>query len=138
MKNEKNLVKEIITNSHNIAVIGIKKTEIEPAYDVPLYMFNQGYHIYPVNPKLAGEILFGEKTVSNIMEIKHEIDLVIIFRRSEFVYGHAEEILKMEHKPRYAWFQEGIYDNEAAQLLNENGISVIQDRCIMIDHEKMM
>ena len=135
---ELKLVKEILKKSHNIAVIGVKNSEIEPAYQVPLYMYEKGYHIFPVNPKLAGKSLFKEKTVSNVTEIDSKIDLVNIFRRSEFVYAHAEEILKMLHKPKYVWFQEGIYDDEAAKLLEAGGIKVIQDRCIMVDHEQLL
>jgi predicted CoA-binding protein len=137
-ESEIKLVKEILKKTRNIAVIGAKKSDFEAAYGIPQYMFEKGYNIYPVNPKLAGEILFGGKVVSCVTDIEDVIDLVNIFRRSEFVYGHAEEILKMKNKPKYAWLQEGIIDDDAAKLLESNGIKVIQDRCIMIDHERLM
>jgi len=140
MKNESEskLILEILKKSRNIAVIGVKKSESESAYTVPLYMFENGYHIFPVNPKYAGEMLFNEKVFSNVTEITVPIELVNIFRRSEFVYVHAKEIITMDLKPRYVWFQEGIYNDEAAKLLEENGIKVIQDRCIMVEHAELL
>lgn len=140
MKNEteSKLIKEIFANSHNIAVIGVKNPGMEPAYNVPMYMYEKGYHIFPVNPKLAGKSLFNEKAVSNITEITSKIDLVNIFRRPEFIYAHAEEILKMTNKPKYVWLQEGIFDDDAAKLLEAGGIKVIQNRCIMVEHGRLM
>jgi predicted CoA-binding protein len=60
--------------------------------------------------------------------------MVLIFRRGEYIDAHALEILQMQPKPKYAWFQLGIYNDNAAKLLNENGIKVIQNRCIMVEH----
>jgi uncharacterized protein len=126
---------EILEKSRNIAVIGVKNTITEDAYKIPLYMFRQGYIIFPVNPKLEGEILFEQKTVSKITDLITPIDCVNIFRRPENVFAHAEEILTVFPRPRYAWFQLGIYNDDAARLLEENGVTVIQNRCIMVEHQ---
>jgi len=83
-------IAEILVKSRNIAVIGVKNGITEDAYKVPYYMYQHGYKIIPVNPKIKGEILFDEKVVSEITGITESIDLVNIFRRPEFVYKHAE------------------------------------------------
>jgi uncharacterized protein len=140
MNNNLNDVKiaEILKKSRNIAVIGIKNGITDDAYKIPLYMFQHGYNIFPVNPKLAGEILFEHKTVSKITEFITPIDLVNIFRRPEYVFKHAEEILTVYPKPQFAWFQLGIYNDDAAELLEENGVKVIQNRCIMVEHVRLI
>ena len=71
-----------------------------------------------------------------MFEIEDKIDLVEIFRRSELLLEHAEEILKMTPLPKYVWFQSGIYNDEAAKMLEEKGIDVIQDKCMMVEHRR--
>jgi predicted CoA-binding protein len=134
----KEKVLEMLQNSKTIAVIGMKVNEVETAYRIPYYMSKHGYKIYPVNPKHAGKKLLGETFVSRVNELKVPIDLVDIFRRPEFLTGHAKEILDMNPLPKYVWFQLGIVNDEAARMLEEKGIKVIQDECIMVEHTKYM
>lgn len=135
---QKEKVLEMLQNSKTIAVIGMKDDEMETAYRIPYYMLKQGYKIYPVNPKHTGKKLLGETVVSRVDELKVPIDLVDIFRRPKFLIEHAKEILDMNPLPKYVWFQLGIVNDEAAQLLEEKGIKVIQDECIMVEHSKYM
>lgn len=134
----KEKVLEMLKNSNTIAVIGMKVNEAETAYRIPLYMSKHGYKIYPVNPKNEGKEVLGEVFVSKVDDLKVPIDLVDIFRRSEFLVGHAREILNMNPQPKYVWFQLGIVNDEAARMLEEKGIKVIQDECIMVEHSKYM
>jgi len=134
----KEKVLEMLKNSNTIAVIGMKVNEAETAYRIPLYMSKHGYKIYPVNPKNEGKEVLGEVFVSKVDDLKVPIDLVDIFRRSEFLVGHAREILNMNPQPKYVWFQLGIVNDEAARMLEEKGIKVIQDVCIMVEHSKYM
>lgn len=131
------LIHDILKNSKTIAVIGLKFSTAQDAYKIPYYMKEHGYMIYGVNPMIAGKEVLGEKVVDNVMEIKDKIDIVNIFRRPEFLVGHAEEILKMNPLPKYVWFQLGIYSDEAAKMLEEKGIKVVQNRCIMVEHANM-
>ena len=132
------LIQEILKNSKKIAVIGIKEGITEHAYKVPLYMQEHGYKIIPVNPKLEGKNILGENVYSSIAEITEKTDLINIFRRPEFLPAHAEEILNMKYRPKYVWFQLGIYNDEAAKILEENGIKVVQNRCIMVEHANLL
>jgi len=134
MKNEKIL--EIFKNTRTIAVIGMKDGDAEVSFRVPEYLKESGYDIYPVNPGKTGREALGKKFRAKVFEIKEKIDLVEIFRRSEFIVEHAKEIMKMKPLPKYVWFQSGIYNDEAAKMLEEKGIGVIQDRCMLVEHKR--
>lgn len=131
------LIPEMLKNTETIAVIGFKDNESRPAFRVPYYMLKQGYKIYPVNPGLSGKTLLGSVTYERVNDIKDKIDMVNIFRRPESLVTHAEEILKMNPLPKYVWFQLGIYNDEAAKMLEDKGIKVIQSRCIMVEHANL-
>ena len=131
------LIDEMLQNTKTIAVIGAKKDEWEYAYKVPLYMLQHDYMVFPVNPKLEGTELFGQPVIDKVNRLIDPIDMVLIFRRPEFLYDHALEILQMAPKPKYVWFQLGIYNDRAAKLLEENEFKVIQNRCIMVEHANL-
>lgn len=131
------LTEEILKNSKKIAVIGFKENEFETAYKVTKYMYLHGYNIFAVNPKLTGKEFFGNNASASVNDIKEPIDAVNIFRRPQYLEGHAEEILKMNPLPKYVWFQLGIYNDKAARMLEEKGIKVVQNRCIMVEHANM-
>jgi predicted CoA-binding protein len=128
---------EIFQKTNTIAVIGMKKDEAEVSYRVPLYLYDCGYKIYPVNPKFAGQKALGEKFVSSVTEIENKIDLVEIFRRPEFISTHVQEILSMDPLPKYVWFQLGIVNEEATRKLKKSGIIVVQDKCMLVEHRKL-
>lgn len=130
-------IEEMLENTSSIAVIGIKNDDAEVAYKVPYYMQTHGYKIYPVNPKFAGENILGEPVYEKVNHIVDVIDMVNVFRKPEYLIEHAEEILQMKPLPQYVWFQLGIYNDLAADMLHRNGIKVIQNRCIMVEHANL-
>lgn len=131
------LTVEMLKNSQTIAVIGIKANSDETSQKVSKYMQKHGYRIIPVNPRLEGKTLLGEAAYSKVDEIFDKVDLVNIFRRPEYLQEHALEILKMSQLPKYVWFQLGIYNDKAAAILQNAGIKVVQNRCIMVEHANM-
>lgn len=137
-KTDNKKVLEMLKNTKTIAVIGMKENETETAYKVPYYLSKHGYEIFPVNPKNAGKEAFGKKITAKVNEIEEKIDLVNVFRRPEFLVEHAKEILKMKPLPKYVWFQLGIVNDEAAKMLEDKGILVVQDECIMVEHSRYM
>jgi len=129
-------IKELLQNTKTIAVIGIKMETSQPAYYVPKYMQDAGFQIIPVPvyyPE-ATEIL-GETVYRKLAEIPFEIDQVNIFRRSNDVPKHLDDILAK--KPQAVWMQSGIYNAEVAETLAQAGIKVVQDLCLMVEHRAL-
>lgn len=127
--------RRILGEARRVAVLGIK-TEIaagQPAHYVPRYLQQAGYEIVPVPVYYpdATEIL-GEKVYRSLASVPGGIDLVVVFRRSEDVLPHVDDILAA--RPRAVWMQSGIRNEEAARRLAEEGIQVVQDRCTMVEH----
>lgn len=122
-----------------IAVVGCKEDEGADAFRIPAYMQRQGYRVLPVNPKLAlaERSVLGEKVVGNLGEIDEAVDMVNLFRASENVPAHVEEILVMSPRPRAVWMQLGIVNNGCAAKLRAEGIEVVQDRCLMVEHKRL-
>lgn len=131
-------IKRMLESSRTIAVLGIKDGLDEDAYRVPEYMLCQGYTIVPVNPKLTR--VLGIETHPSLHEIPEELfplDIINLFRASEHLPAHVEEILSLEHRPRAVWTQLGIHHAPSAERLRAEGVEVIQDRCIMVDHRRL-
>ncbi|MGI9034495.1 MAG: CoA-binding protein, partial [Pyrinomonadaceae bacterium] len=116
--------------------VGIKMESYQPAFYVPQYMKNAGFEIVPVPVYYpdATEIL-GEKVYRKLVDIPQEIDLVNIFRRSNDVPKHTEDILAK--KPKAVWMQSGIYNAEVAETLAKAGIKVVQNLCLMVEHRAL-
>ena len=131
----RNQIKELLGNTENIAVIGIKTEEqsMQPAYYVPQYMASAGFNIIPV-PVYYPDVteILGRKVYRNLVDIPEDVDLVNIFRRSADVAKHTEDILAKH--PKAVWMQSGIYNDEVAEILAKEGIKVVQDACIMVEH----
>jgi len=131
-------IANLLNQTRTIAVLGIK-TEAQadqPAFYVPSYLHSAGLHIIPVPvyyPK-ATRIL-GQQVYRRLVDIPIDVDLVNVFRRSEDVPPHVEDIFaKM---PKAVWLQSGIRHDAVAETLAKAGIKVVQDRCLMVDHRSL-
>lgn len=118
-----------------IAVIGAVDKPGRPVDRVGRYLIDAGYEVIPVHPKRQD--VWGLKTYKSIQDIPEPIDLVDLFRASQFCADHARECLKLATMPKCFWMQEGIFSPEARKLLAGKEITVIEDRCIMIDHKNL-
>ena len=128
----------IFREVRSIAVLGAKGEAGEPAFYVPSYLQARGYRILPVNPTRAGERIFGETVAATLADLPERVDAVEVFRRPEFLPGHALEILRLPWKPAVVWFQLGIRHDAAAAELAKAGIRVVQDRCMMPEHRRLL
>ncbi|THF86244.1 CoA-binding protein [Deinococcus sp. KSM4-11] len=130
----------ILKESKVVAVLGFHPDAMKPAHFVPEYLQRQGYTILPVNPSLTrrGETYFGHKAVATLSEIAVPVDVVEIFRRSDKVRGHLDDILGMQPLPKVVWMQLGIRDDDVARELTARGIEVVQNRCMLTDHRALM
>lgn len=128
----------ILRDTRTIAVLGARAVEWAAGHYVPAYLAGQGYRVFPVNPMHRGTALFGERCVATLAELPEPVDLIDVFRRPETLVPHAREILALPWRPRVVWFQLGIENDEAATMLSDAGIDVVQDRCMMPEHRRLI
>jgi uncharacterized protein len=131
------VLREILTNSPVIAVLGIHHEPEKAAFYVPEYLHDEGYRIIGVNPLFTEQTLFGERVRATLAEIAEPVDIVDVFRRSEQIPAHIEDILAMKPRPKVVWFQLGIKNDDAAKILEAAGIVVVQNRCTLADHQRL-
>lgn len=131
-------LKELLESVRTIAVVGASTREGRPANYVPAYLKEQGYEMYGVNPTAAGQTLFGNPVVATLAELEEPVDMVQLFRRNEDIPGHLEEILALSPAPSVVWIQLGLRHDETARRLREAGMTVIQDRCLMVEHGRVL
>jgi uncharacterized protein len=139
MVRDEDSVLRILRDSHRVAVLGIK-TEAQrsaPAYYVPAYLQRSGYEVIPVPVYYPdATTILGEPVYRRLADIPGSVDLVVVFRRPQDIPQHVDDIV--EKRPRAVWFQLGIRNDAAAARLAEAGIEVVQDRCTMIDHRRII
>ena len=126
-------ISEILRIGRTIAVVGLSAKRYRPSYGVAEYMQRAGYRIIPVNPHET-EIL-GEKCYPDVESVPEPIDIVDIFRRSEYVPEIVEAAIRKGAK--VVWMQEGVIHEEAARRAREAGLEVVMDRCILKDHRRL-
>ena len=126
-------ISEILRGGRTIAVVGLSAKRYRPSYGVAEYMQRAGYRIIPVNPHET-EIL-GERCYPDVESVPESIDIVDIFRRSEFVPEIVEAAIRKGAKA--VWMQEGVIHEEAARRAQEAGLEVVMDRCILKDHRRL-
>jgi uncharacterized protein len=132
-------IRDLVLQSKRIAVLGIK-TEAQasqPAFYVPQYLVSAGFDVVPV-PVYYPEVteILGRKVFRKLTEIPAEIDLVDVFRRPHDIEGHLDDLLAK--KPKAVWFQSGIRNDAVAERLARADIKVVQDRCLMVEHRRLI
>jgi len=129
-------IKNILSNSKTIAVVGISPKEDRPSYIVASYLKSKGYQIIPVRPD--GEEILGERVYHSLAEIPKEIkvEVVDIFRKSEDVPPIVEEAIRRGAKA--VWMQEGIIHKEAGEKAEKAGLKVVMDRCMKKEHQRLL
>lgn len=123
-------IKKILEESKTIAVVGLSDNTDRTSYEISKIMQDNGYKIIPVNP-MVDEVL-GEKAYASLTEVKEKVDIINVFRRSEFLPEIAKEAAKTDCK--VFWAQQGIINEEAYHYLKEHNVTVIMDLCIKVAH----
>jgi uncharacterized protein len=125
-------VTEILKTSRTIAVVGLSGRKFRPSHGVAEFLKSAGYRVIPVNPNESK--VLGEKSYARLEDIRERIDIVDIFRRSEFVPQIVESAIRIG--ARAIWMQEGVIHHEAAEKARSAGILVVMDSCILKEHIK--
>ena len=117
-----------------VAVIGMSRSKSKAAHFVPKYLLENGFDIIPINPN--SDQILTKKCYKEITDVEGDIDIVDVFRPSEDVLPFVRDAIKKN--PKVIWLQEGIHNEEAENLAIENGISVVFNRCMLAEHQRLM
>ena len=132
-------LRELLAETRRVAVLGIKteRQAYQPAFYVPQYLAAAGLEVVPV-PVYYPEVteILGQKVYRKLADVPGPVDMVNVFRRSEDIPPHLEDILAA--KPKSVWFQSGIRHDTVAEQLARAGIKVVQDLCLMVEHRALV
>ena len=126
-------LRQILSSAQNIAVVGLSPDESKPSNETAKFLIERGFNIFPVYPKFD-EIL-GRKVYRNLTQIDENIDIAVMFRKSEFASELVKDAVKKGVKT--LWLQLGITNDAAGTVARENGINFVQDKCIKIELKKL-
>ena len=127
-------IKDILSKYKSIAMVGVSKDEKKTSTIVMKYMIEYGFKVYPVNPSAKGEKILGEEVYAKITDIKKNVDIVDVFRPSKEAYGIAKDAVKIGAK--VLWLQLGIRDENAKELVEENKMEYIENKCTKMEYQK--
>jgi len=128
---------QLLQQYRHVAIVGVSADPYRPSHFVAIYLQAEGYDIIPINPRYAGQTLLGKRVYATLTEAKEageQIEVVDVFRRPENVPPIAEEAIAVGAK--VLWLQMGIRNDAAARKAQEAGLTVVQDRCMKIEHAR--
>jgi predicted CoA-binding protein len=126
-------IRRILTSVKTIALVGASANSARPSYIVLKYLTGRGYTMLPVNPGLAGKPILGAMAYGSLKQAPGPIDMVEIFRASEYAGGVVDEALDLDPLPRVIWMQLGVRDEPAAERAAARGVEVVMNRCPKIE-----
>ena len=133
---ENSIIEKCLKESQSVALVGASPKPELASNEIMNYLMKNNYKVYPINPKYKGQLILGQLVYPDIISIPESIDMVDVFRPSP----EAVEITKqaIEKKVTYIWLQLGIENEEAKKIAETNGITMIMNRCTLIEHKKLL
>ena len=133
---EPSIVEKCLRASQSVALVGASPKPELASNEIMDYLMKNNYKVYPINPKYKGQLILGQLVYPDIISIPESIDMVDVFRPSP----EAVEITKqaIEKKVTYIWLQLGIENEEAKKIAEANEITMIMNRCTLIEHKKLL
>lgn len=132
-------LRRILNDTDTIVMIGASQRGDRDSHRVMRYLQQQGFRVIPVNPTLdPGSTILGETVYASLQAVPGDFQLVDVFRRSDAVAGIVDELLALEKQPAFLWLQLGVVDEAAAEKARTAGIEVVMDRCIKIEHGRLI
>jgi predicted CoA-binding protein len=132
-----NYIRGILNTVKSIAMVGASNKDSRPSYFAFKYLLERGYNMIPVNPGQAGKQLLGRTIYARLADIPEPVDMVDIFRASQYALPIVREALAMKPRPQVIWMQLGVRDDEAARLAEANGMKVVMNRCPKIEYGRI-
>ncbi len=130
-------IRGILNTVRTIAMVGASINEVRPSFFAFKYLLERGFHMIPVNPGHAGKELLGQRIYARLADIPEPIDMIDIFRPSDYALGIVQEALTLEPRPQVIWMQLGVRNDEAAALAEANGVKVVMNRCPKIEYGRL-
>jgi predicted CoA-binding protein len=128
-------IARLLEQTRTIALVGASDRPDRAAFEVMGMLLAHGYHVIPVNPQLAGQVIHGQTVVAQLADVDEPIDMVDVFRRSEFVSGVVDDAIAVG--ARAVWTQLGVIDPVAAARAEAAGLDVVMDRCPKIEIRRL-
>ena len=130
-------IRGILNTVKTIAMVGASDKENRPSYFAFKYLLERGYHMIPINPGRAGATMLGQRIHAKLADIPEPIDMIDVFRGSQYALGIVQEALALKPRPQVIWMQLGVRNDEAAALAEANGIKVVMNRCPKIEYGRL-
>jgi hypothetical protein len=130
-------IRGILNTVKTIAMVGASDKTNRPSYFAFKYLLERGYRMIPVNPGQAGQTMLGQKIYAKLADIPEPIDMIDIFRGSQYALAIVREALPLEPRPRVIWMQLGVRNDEAAALAEAGGLQVVMNRCPKIEYGRL-
>ena len=130
-------IRGLLNTVKTIAMVGVSPKDNRPSYFAFKYLLERGYRMIPVNPGQAGKDLLGQKFYAKLSDIPEPVDMVDVFRASQYALPIVQEALTLNPKPQVIWMQLGVRSDEAAALAEANGIKVVMNRCPKIEYGRL-
>ncbi len=127
-------IRQILETAATVAIVGLSDKPDRDSFHVAEYLQNHGYHIFPVNP--AVEKVLGEKSYARVSDIPEQIDIVDVFRKPDAVLPIVADAIEVG--ARVVWMQLGVVNREAAEKAEAAGLQVVMDRCMKIEHRRLL
>ena len=124
------IAEKILMSARTIAVVGLSPDPRRPSHGVARYLQRAGYRIIPVNPNV--DDVLGEPAYPTLRQVPQRVDVVDVFRRSEFVGPIVDDAIAI--KASAVWLQDGVVDEDAARRARASGLDVVMDDCMMRRH----
>ncbi len=129
---------DILREVKTIALLGASPNAARPSHGVMRFLLSAGYRVFPVNPGQAGKDLLGQLVYARLSDIPETIDMVDVFRASEYLQEVVDEALALPILPRVIWAQLGVRDDAAAAKAEAKGIKVVMNRCPAIEYPRLI
>ncbi len=127
-------IRTMLMSARRVAVVGMSRSTAKAAGQIPRYLAGCGYDVIPINPN--ADRICGRRSYASIAEVEDQIDIVDVFRPSDQAAAVVREALAK--RPKMIWLQEGIYSDEAEKLARQEGIPLVYNRCIMVEHQRLV
>jgi len=127
-------LRDLLSNARVIAVVGYSDKPHRTSYQIAQFLKGKGYTVYPVTPSV--EMIDGQRSYPSLADVPEPIDIVDVFRRSEYLSGVVDEAIAVGAKA--VWAQLGVYDEEAARKAHAAGLEIVMDMCIKVEYNRLL